>query len=55
MPKEYRHIKQYLLHKNPPYDETRLLIGAYIQFCNNERIQLKTKLTPLEKRCLFVA
>ena len=31
------------------------LLGAYIQFYNNERIQLKTKLTPLEKRCQFVA
>ena len=37
------------------YEEARLLIGAYIQFYNTERIQLKTKLTPLEKRCQFVA
>ena len=37
------------------YEEARLLIGAYIHFYNNERIQLKTKLTPLEKRCQFVA
>ena len=37
------------------YEEARLLIGAYIQFYNNERIQIKTKLTPLEKRCQFVA
>ena len=37
------------------YEEARLLIGAYIQFYNNERIQLKTKLTPLETRCQFVA
>ena len=37
------------------YEEARLLIGAYIQFYNNERIQLKTKLTPLEKRCQLVA
>ena len=36
-------------------EEARLLIGAYIHFYNNERIQLKTKLTPLEKRCQFVA
>ena len=36
-------------------EEARLLIGAYIQFYNNERIQLKTKLTPLEKRCQFVS
>ena len=37
------------------YEEARLLIGEYILFYNNERIQLKTKLTPLEKRCQFVA
>ena len=37
------------------HEEARLLIGEYIQFYNNERIQLKTKLTPLEKRCQFVA
>ena len=36
------------------YEEARLLIAAYIQFYNNERIQLKTKLTPLERRCQFV-
>ena len=36
------------------YEEARLLIAAYIQFYNNQRIQLKTKLTPLEKRCQFV-
>ena len=36
------------------YEEARLLIDEYIQFYNNERIQLKTKLTPLEKRCQFV-
>ena len=37
------------------YDEARLLIGQYIDFYNNQRIQLKTKLTPLEKRNQFVA
>jgi len=31
------------------------LIDEYIDFYNSERIQLKTKLTPLEKRCQFVA
>ena len=41
--------------KTHTYEEARLLIGAYIQFCNNERIQLKTKLTPLEMRCQFIA
>ena len=37
------------------YEEARLLIGAYIHFYNNERIQLKTKLTPHEMRCQFFA
>ena len=37
------------------YEEARLLIGEYIHFYNNERIQLKTKLPPLEKRCQYVA
>ena len=37
------------------YEEARLLIGQYIHFYNNERIQLKTKLTPLEKRSQYIA
>ena len=37
------------------YDEARTLIDEYIYFYNNQRIQLKTKLTPLEKRCQYVA
>ena len=37
------------------YDEARLIIDEYIHFYNNERIQLKTKLTPLEKRSQYVA
>ena len=36
-------------------EEARLLIGEYIHFYNHQRIQLKTKLTPLEKRCQYVA
>lgn len=32
-------------------DQARRLIDEYIDFYNNERIQLKTKLTPFEKRC----
>ena len=37
------------------YEDARLLINEYIYFYNNERIQLKTKLTPLEKRSQYVA
>ena len=36
------------------YEEARLLIGEYIHFYNHQRVQLKTKLTPLEKQCQFV-
>ena len=37
------------------FNEARLLIDQYIFFYNNQRIQLKTKLTPLEKRSQFVS
>ena len=37
------------------FNEARLLIDQYIYFYNHQRIQLKTKLTPLEKRSQFVA
>ena len=37
------------------YEEASLLIGEYIHFYNNQRIQLKTKLTPIEKRSQYVA
>ena len=36
------------------YEEARLLIGEYIHFYNHQRIQLKTKLTPLEMRSQFI-
>ena len=37
------------------FEEARTLIDDYIFFYNNQRIQTKTKLTPLELRCQFVA
>ena len=37
------------------YNDARILIDEYIHFYNNERIQLKTKLTPYELRSQFVA
>jgi putative transposase len=37
-------------HKPKTISEARFLIDNYIHFYNHERIQLKTKLTPLEKR-----
>ena len=37
------------------FEEARMLIDDYIFFYNHQRIQTKTKLTPLELRCQFVA
>ena len=37
------------------FSEARRLIDEYIHFYNHQRNQLKTKLTPLEKRSQFVA
>ena len=37
------------------FEQASLLIDEYIHFYNNERIQVKTKLTPLELRSQFVA
>ena len=37
------------------YEDARILISEYILFYNNERLQTKTKLTPLEKRSQYVA
>lgn len=34
--------------------EAKLLIDDYIQYFNNERVCLKTKLTPIQKRCQLV-
>jgi len=41
-------------HKIQTFDEARTLINEYLHFYNFERIQLKTKLTPYEKRCQLV-
>ena len=37
------------------FEDARKIIDEYMYFYNNERLQLKTKLTPLEKRCQYVA
>ena len=37
------------------YEQACLLIGEYINYYNKYRIQTKTKLTPLEKRCQYIA
>ena len=48
-------IKSECLRRNKidTFAEARNLIDDYIYFYNNERIQLKTKLTPFEKRRQF--
>jgi len=37
------------------FEDARTLIDDYIYFYNNQRIQVNTKLTPLEKRRQFIA
>lgn len=46
-------LKSECIHRFKPktFAEARLLIDEYIYFYNFERIQLKTKMTPFEKRC----
>jgi transposase InsO family protein len=50
----FGHLKEeYLRHvKNPSFEEARQLIDDYIHFFNYERIQLKTRQTPYQVRCL---
>lgn len=50
----FGHLKEeYLRHfKNPSFEEAQKLIDEYIHFYNYERIQLKTKQTPYQVRCL---
>lgn len=45
-------LKAECIYRQKPktFDEARKLIDEYIDFYNNERIQTKTSLTPLEKR-----
>jgi putative transposase len=50
----FGHLKEeYLRHfKHPSFAEAQQLIEEYIHFYNYERIQLKTKQTPFQLRCL---
>jgi len=52
----FGHLKEeYLRHfKTPSFEEAQQLIDEYIHFYNYERIQLKTKQTPFQQRCLFL-
>jgi len=50
----FGHLKEEALRhlRNPTFEEARLLIDDYVYFYNYERIQLKTRQTPFETRCL---
>ena len=51
----FGHLKEEYLRqfKQTTFKETEQLIDEYIYFYNYERIQLKTRQTPYETRCLF--
>jgi putative transposase len=50
----FSHLKEeYLRHyKNPSFEEAQALVEEYVCFYNYERIQLKTRQTPYQRRCL---
>jgi putative transposase len=50
----FGHLKEEAMrqHKNPTFQEAQQIIEDYIHFFNYERIQLKTKQTPYQLRCL---
>jgi len=50
----FGHLKEEALRPNPVpnFDEANQIIADYVHFYNYERIQLKTRQTPYETRCL---
>jgi transposase InsO family protein len=52
----FSHLKEEALrhYTNPTFAEAQQVIDEYMAFYNYERIQLKTKLTPYERRCQLV-
>ncbi len=50
----FGHLKEEAIRrfKNPSFQEAQQIIDEYIYFFNYERIQLKTKQTPYQVRCL---
>jgi putative transposase len=52
----FSHLKEEALrpYPTPSFDEAQQMIDEYIHFYNYERIQLKTRQTPFETRCLSV-
>ena len=52
----FGHLKEEALRhvRNPSLSHLKQLIDEYVQFYNYERIQLKTRQTPYETRCLSI-
>ena len=52
----FSHLKEELIKhiKIKDFQEAVLIVDDYIHFYNHDRIQLKTKLTPLELRHQFI-
>ncbi len=50
----FSHLKEeYLRHlPRPTFEQAKQFVDEYVQFYNYERIQLKTRQTPYETRCL---
>ena len=50
----FSHLKEEALHqiKTPTYEEAKQVVDEYIHFYIYDRIQLKTKQTPYQVRCL---
>ncbi len=50
----FGHLKQEALRqfKTPSFEEAKQIIDDYIHFFNHERLQLKTRQTPYQVRCL---
>lgn len=50
----FGHLKQEALSiiRNPSFEEVKQIIDDYVAFYNYERIQLKTRQTPYQLRCL---
>lgn len=50
----FGHLKEEAMkqHPNPSFEEAKQIIDEYVYFYNYERIQLKTRQTPYQVRCL---
>jgi transposase InsO family protein len=50
----FGHLKEEALPqiKTPTFEEAKQVIDEYVHFYNHDRIQLKTKQTPYQVRCL---